>query len=146
MSRVRGKNTTPEVRVRKAAHALGLRFRLHQATLPGKPDLVFPRLQTALFVHGCFWHRHRNCHKATPPSSEFWANKFATNVARDIRVTGQLKKQGWRVVTIWECETKDPERLLRIVQQRIFGSSKTAKRKRPQRKFKRRRVAKTAAK
>lgn len=133
MSRVRGKNTAPEVRVRKAAHALGLRFRLHRATLPGKPDVVFPRLQTALFVHGCFWHRHRNCHKATPPSSEFWATKFATNVARDIRVTAQLKALGWKVATIWECETKDPERLSHIVRERILGIDKGTKRKRPKR-------------
>ena len=136
MSRVKGKNTTPEVRVRKAAHALGLRFRLHRATLPGKPDLVFPKLQTTLFVHGCFWHRHRNCRKATPPSSEFWANKFASNVARDIRVKAELRKSGWKVATIWECETKDPDRLSRIVRERILGLDKGAKRKRSKSKRK----------
>src|ERR1700760_4179520 len=87
MSRVRGKNTLPEIRVRKAAHALGLRFRLHRADLAGKPDLVFPKRSLALFVHGCFWHRHPGCPKASAPSSDFWRKKFETNVARDARVT-----------------------------------------------------------
>lgn len=120
MSRIGGKNTTPEVRVRKAAHALGLRFRLHLKELPGTPDIVFPKRRLALFVHGCFWHRHSGCRKATAPSSEFWAKKFALNVARDLRVASELKKLGWRVVTIWECETKDAGQLSRIITRRIF--------------------------
>jgi DNA mismatch endonuclease, patch repair protein len=97
MSRVRGKNTTPELRVRKAAHALGLRFRLHRADLPGKPDLIFPSRHLAVFVHGCYWHRHPNCSKASTPSSPFWAAKFASNVRRDRRVEKQLQSLGWRV-------------------------------------------------
>lgn len=124
MSRIGGKNTTPELRVRKAAHALGLRFRLHRKELPGTPDIVFPKRRIALFVHGCFWHRHPGCRKATAPSSEFWAKKFASNVGRDLRVASELKKLGWRVVTIWECETKCAERLSYIVQKRIVSRNR----------------------
>src|SRR5580693_4845465 len=104
MSRVRGKNTSPELRVRKAAHALGLRFRLHPKYLPGKPDIVFPKRKFVLFVHGCYWHRHPGCSKASAPCSGFWRKKFKMNVARDVRVTKELKKLGWRVGVIWECQ------------------------------------------
>ena len=108
MSRVKGKDTSPELRVRKAAHSLGLRFRLHRKDLPGKPDLVFPRYKTAVFVHGCFWHRHENCPKASTPKSrrDFWQDKFAANISRDERVSRELRDRGWVVETIWECETK----------------------------------------
>lgn len=94
MSRIRGKDTQPELALRKVLHRLGLRYRLHCAGLPGKPDLVFPRYRTAVFVHGCFWHRHDGCNIATPPKSNtpFWREKFEKNVARDARVT------------VWECE------------------------------------------
>ncbi|WP_347337737.1 very short patch repair endonuclease [Variibacter gotjawalensis] len=124
MSRVQGKNTSPEIRVRKAVHAAGLRFRLHRKDLPGTPDLVLPKRGIALFVHGCYWHRHPGCRKATPPSSEFWAEKFRMNVARDRRVKAQLRKLGWHVITIWECETKDPDRLSRIIEGRVLGLTK----------------------
>ena len=121
MSRVKGKNTTPEMRVRRAAHASGLRFRLHRKDLPGKPDLVFPKFRVAMFVHGCFWHRHNACSKASMPKSrtEFWRDKFDANVSRDARVEAELEALGWRVVTIWECETKLNdlnERVLDLVQ------------------------------
>ena len=108
MSRVRGKDTSPEVRVRRIAHALGLRFRLHRRDLPGRPDLVFPKHRVALFVHGCFWHRHPGCRKATDPKSreDYWQAKFSGNVKRDARVVIQLEELGWRVETIWECESK----------------------------------------
>ncbi|MEI9926236.1 MAG: very short patch repair endonuclease [Bradyrhizobium sp.] len=119
MSRVRGKNTTPELRVRKVAHALGLRFRIHRADLPGKPDIIFPSRRLAVFVHGCYWHRHPNCAKASAPSSSFWAKKFASNVRRDLRVQSELKSLGWKVVVIWECETKKPKALKSIVGRRI---------------------------
>lgn len=111
MSRVRGKHTTPEMRVRRAAHKMGLRFRLHRKDLPGKPDLVFAKHKVALFVHGCFWHRHPNCRKASAPKSRigYWQDKFAQNVERDARVKEKLTSLGWRVSTIWECETKIPE-------------------------------------
>lgn len=108
MARVKSKNTSPEMRVRRLAHFMGLRFRLHQKTLPGKPDLVFPRHSVALFVHGCFWHRHANCRKASTPKSEteFWESKFKYNIDRDRRHEAALRKLGWRVLVIWECETK----------------------------------------
>lgn len=114
MSRVASKHTTPELRVRRAAHSLGLRFRLHKKDLPGKPDLTLPKHKTVIFVHGCFWHRHPGCPKASTPKSnvEFWQNKFAANVARDEAVRRQLQESGWKVVTVWECETKKPEVLL----------------------------------
>lgn len=108
MSRVRGKHTKPEMIVRRAAHALGLRFRLHRKDLPGRPDVVFPRHRVALFVHGCFWHRHPGCRLASTPKTrtEFWQSKFDANVARDTAAYHALLEQGWRVVTIWECETR----------------------------------------
>lgn len=111
MSRVRSKNTTPELRVRKVAHALGLRFRLHRIDLPGKPDLVFPKFRTVIFVHGCFWHRHPECLKASTPktSSEMWQAKFKRNVERDAENIAELSALGWRVAVIWECQTKSPD-------------------------------------
>ena len=109
MSRVRGKNTTPEIRVRKFAHSKGLRFRLHRKDLPGKPDLVFPKHRVALFVHGCFWHRHHGCSKASVPRSNtaYWLEKFAQNIERDTRTHAALSALGWRTFVIWECETKN---------------------------------------
>lgn len=106
MSRIRGKDTKPEIALRKALHALGLRYRLHGAGLPGRPDLVLPRYKTVVFVHGCFWHRHAGCNIATTPKSntEFWQEKFKKNVERDARVVAQLQMLGWRVFTVWECE------------------------------------------
>lgn len=123
MSQVRGKDTSPEMRVRRAAHASGLRFRLHRKDLPGKPDLVFAKHRVALFVHGCFWHRHSGCSKASMPKSrtEFWRAKFDANVARDARVTTKLQSTGWRVVTVWECETKDPVKLHSLLASIISG-------------------------
>ncbi len=109
MSRIRGKNTKPELAVRRAAHALGFRFRLHRRDLPGCPDLVFPRLGKVVFVHGCYWHRHPRCRYAYSPKSnvKFWQEKFSANVARDRLAIRELKKHGWRVLVIWECETAD---------------------------------------
>lgn len=106
MSRIRGKDTQPELALRKVLHRLGLRYRLHGAGLPGKPDLVFPRYRTVVFVHGCFWHRHDGCNIATTPKSNtpFWLEKFEKNVARDARVATQLEALGWRVFIVWECE------------------------------------------
>lgn len=113
MSRVRGKDTKPELMVRKLAHSIGLRFRLHPAGLPGKPDLVFPKHKLAIFVHGCFWHRHEGCHRATMPAarSEFWSKKFDANTARDALQAAGLQALGWRVDVIWECETKDASKI-----------------------------------
>lgn len=106
MSRIRGKDTQPELALRKALHRQGFRYRLHDAGLPGKPDLVLPRYKTVVFVHGCFWHRHEGCSIATTPKSntQFWTDKFERNVARDIRSQALLEELGWRVFVVWECE------------------------------------------
>ncbi len=109
MSGIRGKNTSPEYTVRRYLHAQGLRYRLHVKDLPGKPDLVFPRYDLVLFVHGCFWHRHRGCKFAYTPKSnlDFWQKKFDDNTRRDKEAMRKLKKAGWRVFIIWECELSD---------------------------------------
>ena len=109
MSKVRGKDTAPELRVRRVAHRMGLRFRLHRKDLPGKPDLVMPKHRLAVFVHGCFWHRHEGCGRASTPSTraDFWQAKFDANVARDRRQIAALERLGWRVVVLWECESRD---------------------------------------
>lgn len=110
MSAIRGKDTSPEMSVRRYLHACGLRYRLHVRALPGQPDLVFPGYRTVIFVHGCFWHRHPGCRFATTPATraEFWAAKFAQNVARDQAKAAALMAMGWQVLTIWECEARDP--------------------------------------
>lgn len=99
-------NTKPELVVRRMLHTLGLRFRLHRRNLPGTPDIVLPRWRTVIFVHGCFWHRHMGCRKATTPKSrkEFWSTKFEQNVRRDRRTEALLRDGGWRVLVVWECE------------------------------------------
>lgn len=109
MSGIRGKNTSPELTVRKFLHAHGLRYKLHAKDLPGKPDLVFPKYGVALFVHGCFWHRHSRCKYSTTPASnqEFWLKKFEDNVSRDKEAIKALKKAGWRIFIIWECEIEE---------------------------------------
>lgn len=110
MSGIRGKDTKPELRVRSFLHRLGFRFRV-QASLPGKPDLVFPKYRAALFVHGCFWHRHQDCRYAATPANNarFWETKFAGNMKRDEEVKRQLEEQGWRVFVIWSCQLTEPE-------------------------------------
>jgi DNA mismatch endonuclease, patch repair protein len=124
MSRVRSTDTGPELLVRKAAHALGLRFRLHRRDLPGSPDLVFPKRAVALFVHGCFWHRHPTCRRASTPKSQtaYWTRKFARNVARDRRVAAELMALGWRPVVVWECQTKDPRKLALLLKKRVAAT------------------------
>lgn len=113
MAKVRAKDTTPEMTVRRAIWRLGYRYRLHPADLPGRPDIVLPRHRLIIFVHGCFWHRHERCRRATWPKSNtaFWMDKFAANVARDRRKEAALATAGWRVATIWECETVSAEML-----------------------------------
>lgn len=108
MAGIGGKNTRPEVQLRKAMHAIGFRYQLHDRKLPGKPDLVFPRYRAAVFVHGCFWHRHEGCCYATMPATrpEFWAAKFEANVARDRRAEMALHEMGWHIATVWECELR----------------------------------------
>lgn len=109
MSRIRGKDTQPELAVRRLAHSMGYRFRLHRRDLPGRPDLVFPRLRKVVFVHGCFWHQHPGCRYAYQPKSrvEFWKAKFAANVKRDQLVLAALNDLGWDALVVWECETSD---------------------------------------
>ena len=105
MAGIHGKDTKPELIVRSFLHRTGLRFRLH-AKLPGKPDIVFPKYRTVVFVHGCFWHRHEGCRHATTPANNaaFWQEKFAANVRRDATVKQKLEELGWRVLIIWSCE------------------------------------------
>lgn len=113
MSRVKGINTSPELRVRRVLHAMGYRFRLHRKDLPGKPDIVLPKHRLCLFVHGCFWHQHEGCKRATFPETnrDFWAKKFEQNRRRDERIASALIQAGWRVCVIWECQTKDENTL-----------------------------------
>lgn len=108
MSKVRSKNTKPERLVRSLLHAAGYRFRLHRTDLPGKPDLVLPKHRVAVFVHGCFWHQHEGCKKATLPkqNADFWAAKLKSNQERDRSVQRRLQDIGWETVIVWECETK----------------------------------------
>lgn len=114
MSRIGQRDTTPELVVRSVAHRLGLRFRLCDRSLPGSPDLVFRRHGVVIFVHGCFWHNH-DCRDGTVPKTrtDYWAAKFARNKDRDRRNRLELKRAGWKVVEIWECETVDEARLRR---------------------------------
>ena len=109
MSGIRGCDTKPEVIVRKYLHAHGLRYRIAPKNLPGKPDIVLPKYRTVVFVHGCFWHRHRNCRFTTTPDTNavFWQAKFTANVARDKLTTSQLRKLGWRVIVVWSCSLGD---------------------------------------
>lgn len=108
MSRVRGTNTAPELRVRRLAHRLGYRFRLHAASLPGHPDMVFPGRRLVIFVHGCFWHRH-DCKRASMPLTrpDYWGRKFAATMARDQIALQLLADADWKTLVIWECETRD---------------------------------------
>ena len=112
MSRIRGKDTKPELVLRRGLHALGLRFRLHRKDLPGRPDIVFPRYRAAVLVHGCFWHGH-DCPLFKLPATrlEFWEAKIEGNRARDLRDVAALAAAGWRVLVVWECALKGPARL-----------------------------------
>lgn len=108
MSRIKGKNTKPEMLVRKFLHANGFRFRLHVQDLPGKPDIVLPKYKTAIFVHGCFWHGHAHCKYYVIPKTrtEWWVNKINTNIQNDSKAINELQKSGWNVNVLWECELK----------------------------------------
>lgn len=121
MAGIKARDTAPEIAVRCIAHELGLRFRLHRKELPGRPDLVFPKHRLAVFVHGCFWHRHEGCRYAYTPKSRvaFWTEKFAGNVARDKRNEEALHDLGWKVLVIWECETRDDETVRRHLEDSI---------------------------
>jgi DNA mismatch endonuclease, patch repair protein len=109
MARVRGKDTKPEMTVRRAVYALGHRYRLHRRDLPGSPDLVFAHQRKVIFVHGCFWHRHKGCRRTTTPKTRvrFWKSKFDANIDRDLKNVAALQAAGWKVLVIWECEAID---------------------------------------
>jgi len=120
MSRVRSKNTAPELITRKMLHSLGYRFRLHKKDLPGSPDIVLPRYRTVIFIHGCFWHGH-SCSKGKIPSSnsQFWREKIESNIKRDKQREGSLESLGWKVITIWECEIKKSHELGMFLKSRL---------------------------
>jgi DNA mismatch endonuclease (patch repair protein) len=121
MSRIKGRDTVPEKRVRSMLHRLGFRFSLRRKDLPGRPDIVLPKFNLAIFVHGCFWHRHEACYNAVLPKTrqEFWLSKLNGNVERDGRNNAALRQLGWRVLVVWECEVEDEaklsKRLLRLI-------------------------------
>ena len=121
MRAVKSRDTGPELKVRRAAHALGLRFRLGRSDLPGKPDLVFPARRVALFVHGCFWHGHDCPRGARIPQQNraYWQGKIARNVTRDAAAAANLRKLGWKPAVIWECETRDPDAISRLITRRV---------------------------
>jgi len=121
MSRVRSADTSPEIKVRSTLHRLGYRFRLHRGDLPGNPDIVLPRHRTAIFVHGCFWHRHPRCKEASTPATRkgYWLPKFERTVKRDRRNRKELRKIGWEVVVVWECQTKDSRKLERRLEKAL---------------------------
>ena len=119
MSRIRGKNTKPEILIRKSLFSKGFRYNLHSKNLPGKPDIVLPKYKTVIFVHGCFWHGHEGCQYYVIPKTrtEFWLNKINTNIQNDMKNLISLKNMGWNVITIWECETKKKNNIKVLIDQ-----------------------------
>ena len=112
MSRIRAKNTKPEIFTRSMLHRMGYRFRIHKKDLPGKPDIVLPKYHTVIFVHGCFWHGHKGCKDFAPPKTktQWWLNKISGNIKKDAENIAQLKNQGWEVFIVWECELNHDKR------------------------------------
>jgi len=127
MSRIRSKNTKPEMVVRSMLHRMGFRFRLHDRKLPGNPDIVLPKYKTLIFVHGCFWHRHSGCSYAYTPKSrvEFWESKFQKNVYNDQKNIRVLRELGWQVKVIWECETNGTDKLAETITSFLTGNANT---------------------
>ena len=117
MSQIPNKNTAPEKIVRSILHKLGYRFRLHRKDLPGSPDIVLPKHRTVIFVHGCYWHRHEGCKYAYNPKTRkaFWQNKFNENINRDKNTKKSLQRLGWRVIIIWECQSKNTNSLILLL-------------------------------
>ena len=126
MSRVRSTNTKPEIKVRSMLHAKGFRFRKNVKSLPGVPDIVLPKYKTVVFVHGCFWHQHPGCAKSHIPKSnvEFWTTKLGKNVVRDAKHKKDLKKLGWKVIYVWECELKNFDALEKNLPKKIKSAIK----------------------
>jgi DNA mismatch endonuclease (patch repair protein) len=123
MRRIRSADTRPELEVRRLIHGMGYRFRLHDKSLPGTPDLIFASRKAIIFVHGCFWHRHLGCRHASVPSTrtQFWLDKFAENESRDRNAVASLVNAGWRVETVWQCELKDRDNLARKLRALLDG-------------------------
>jgi DNA mismatch endonuclease, patch repair protein len=122
MSRIRSTNTKPELIVRRCLHSMGYRFRLHRRDLPGKPDIVLPKHNTVILVNGCFWHGHTGCKtpcRIPATNTEFWTEKITRNKARDIKNRRDLRKLGWKVITIWECWTKDTDKLMQRLEKML---------------------------
>lgn len=126
MSRIRGRDTRPEMIIRSTLHQLGFRFRLHVKSLPGKPDIAFPKHHKVIFVHGCFWHRHQGCKRCTTPTTntDYWIPKLAGNAERDKLHKRALAKLGWKVLVVWECEIRDLSKLERKVLRFLKTSAK----------------------
>ncbi|MHB1687810.1 MAG: very short patch repair endonuclease [Ignavibacteriaceae bacterium] len=125
MRKIKGKNTKPELILRSALFKQGYRFRIHKKDLPGKPDVFLPKYKTIIFVHGCFWHYHKNCPEGRIPStnSKFWKEKLEKNVVKDKRHNSQLRKLGWKVIIVWECEVeKKLEKILKKIESVIHVS------------------------
>jgi len=118
MRKIKGANTVPEMLVRSMIHRMGYRFRLHSKELPGRPDIVLPKHRKVIFVNGCFWHRHYRCNRATLPDTNktFWEKKIDRNVERDKEVRKKLRAQGWKVLTIWQCQIKNPTKMRRKIE------------------------------
>jgi len=114
MSRVKGRDTKPEMLVRSFVHRMGFRFRVHRRDMPGNPDIVLPRHGKVIFVHGCFWHGHKRCARSKRPTTNkrFWNKKLDGNIERDKRFRRKLRRMGWKVLVVWQCETRNPEKLL----------------------------------
>jgi len=124
MSQIRSSNTKPEMLVRKFLHAHGFRYSLHKKTLPGKPDIVLPKYKTIIFIHGCFWHGHSNCRyfKVPKTRTDWWLHKINTNKANDAKAIKALKKEGWKVITVWECKLK-PAKVEKTLNKILFSIS-----------------------
>ncbi|MCB1282341.1 MAG: DNA mismatch endonuclease Vsr [Salinibacterium sp.] len=147
MSLIKNKDSRAELAVRRLAHALGFRFRLHVKRLPGRPDLVFPRHRKIILVHGCFWHRHHGCSRTrypkSPESAAFWREKLDANAARDAKTVAALTEAGWNVLVVWECQTENP-RGLRAILTEFLGAESSAKRETSEAARRRRRSSSSA--
>jgi len=123
MSRVKGRDSKPEILVRSLVHRMGYRFRIHRRNLPGNPDIVLPRHGKVIFVHGCFWHGHKRCPRSRRPTTnrEFWDKKLDRNIERDRHFLRRLRRAGWKVLVVWECETRKPQRLQRELERFLHG-------------------------
>ncbi|MEN6476300.1 MAG: DNA mismatch endonuclease Vsr [Syntrophaceae bacterium] len=122
MSRVKGRDTKPEILVRSFIHRMGFRFRVHRSDLPGNPDIVLPRHGKVIFVHGCFWHGHLQCPRSKRPTTnkDFWNKKLDGNIKRDKRFQRKLHRLGWKVLIVWQCETNNPEKLLKKLERFLY--------------------------